>query len=746
MPKGQDLTPFARWLPEGWETAPPSAPEPQGAYFFETPVTEDDDDNYADHLPPWRDDDPFFGDIEPVDVNGPKGNTLTPFPPGLPPGVSAPPPGSGDGRPRVKITPAGRAWKEPLADKTEVHVRLRHIRIRTYICMSLCICTCVYMYITAACGVFVVKSPPLSLCLSLCLSRSLCLSLSLCLHLLRTHASSCQVPGPDDDGLPPWREDDDGVDTFGDIVPVDLSAPEGITLKADEPELVKPLDCWPVGMTREQWEHAKKHGFSPPPPAPPNLPPAAHFWSLGGGISFSMETRSKREPRFWEKWPSPPMPPPGSFLEDALGLPPLTEEVVDEAERMDLLDSLWEDTSDGLATDAQASPDEVQRENAEAEARWEQFGLDLSVGAPPISPPPSASELAAERRAFGGKAAKPSSEVVKAAKIERAAKELEEKRREIELRLAEEAREEHANEASHFLDDLPDLDIDGDIIVGSPAKLRHEEAIEEARSQGAPLPPSPPPIAQLRRPGRGRRLLEERRGAPSDERAVRCEGVASFTPELCARRRVREARNGGGAPSGGAPAGSARGSAATQPAGETAWHEEWWQRLGCWFLALPRTTQGRLGPCLGALSLHLGSRLDALLGQRLASSTQRPPVPEQGCEWLSLESEPLRLPEFPAFEHGLHFSLPPLPRLLPPSWQLELSSRDSASSMQVAQAPIGAPHAVVAGIGVGAASVVMASAALLLCARRQGARGGRPALQRQRTEAHDRRARRHWWL
>ena len=164
-------------------------------------------------------------------------------------------------------------------------------------------------------------------------SLSLCLSVCVCLHLLRTHASSFQVPGPDDDGLPPWREDDDGVDTFGDIVHVDLSAPEGMTLKADEPELVKPLDCWPVGMTREQWEHAKKHGFSPPPPAPPNLPPAAHFWSLGGGISFSMERRSKREPRFWEKWPSPPMPPPRSFLEDALGLPPLTEEVVDEVHR-----------------------------------------------------------------------------------------------------------------------------------------------------------------------------------------------------------------------------------------------------------------------------------------------------------------------------------------------------------------------------------------------------------------------------
>lgn len=113
----------------------------------------------------------------------------------------------------------------------------------------------------------------------------------------------------------------------------------------------------------------------------------------------------------------------------------------------------------------------------------------------------------------------------------------------------------------------------------------------------------------------------------------------------------------------------------------TRWEDEWREKLADWFRGLPLPTQEQLGGCMGALALHLGSRLDALLGRASPSAkgptaTTRgsagPSTSEAGCEWLH-EGSPLQtLPDFP--EPPARFEVPPLPRLLP-SWGQQLHSR-----------------------------------------------------------------------
>ena len=58
---------------------------------------------------------------------------------------------------------------------------------------------------------------------------------------------------------------------------------------------------------------------------------------------------------------------------------------------------------------------------------------------------------------------------------------------------------------------------------------------------------------------------------------------------------------------------------------QDAWLEEWRRRFGCWWIGLPGPTQAQLGSCLGALSLHLGSRLDVLLGRPPAALSAAEP-------------------------------------------------------------------------------------------------------------------------
>ena len=78
-----------------------------------------------------------------------------------------------------------------------------------------------------------------------------------------------------------------------------------------------------------------------------------------------------------------------------------------------------------------------------------------------------------------------------------------------------------------------------------------------------------------------------------------------------------------------------------------AWHQEWRERVGCWWLALPLAAQTRLGECLGAVSFHLGSRLDALLGQR-RDTLHTTPLHTTPLHTTPLHTTPLHLPPPPA--------------------------------------------------------------------------------------------------
>ena len=83
-----------------------------------------------------------------------------------------------------------------------------------------------------------------------------------------------------------------------------------------------------------------------------------------------------------------------------------------------------------------------------------------------------------------------------------------------------------------------------------------------------------------------------------------------------------------------------------------------------WPSALPMPTQAELSSCVSALALHLGGRLDALLGRRRPLGLASP----QQCESLRNTLPQLELPPLPD-PKGVDFRAPPLPRLLPRALQ-----------------------------------------------------------------------------
>lgn len=119
------------------------------------------------------------------------------------------------------------------------------------------------------------------------------------------------------------------------------------------------------------------------------------------------------------------------------------------------------------------------------------------------------------------------------------------------------------------------------------------------------------------------------------------------------------------------------------------WQDEWRERVSCWWLELPGPTQEQLGSCIGALSLHIGSRLDAVLGRstRVAATA----ATQAGCEWVEHQSY-FALPDFPepgvGGWHQLEMWLPPIPRLLP-SWpqlqQLQQLQSQLSSELYLSQ-------------------------------------------------------------
>lgn len=143
-------------------------------------------------------------------------------------------------------------------------------------------------------------------------------------------------------------------------------------------------------------------------------------------------------------------------------------------------------------------------------------------------------------------------------------------------------------------------------------------------------------------------LLVFRKPAFGSQRADECAQQPLDTGDASGRRRLQSA----------------------MPSREEAWHAAWQRRLECWWLALPQPTQGLLGSCLGALGLHLGSRLESLVSRsRSKGLPTSAAAAERGCEWIKgaeAAGADLRLPAFP--EVDFDFGLPPLPRLVP-SWQ-----------------------------------------------------------------------------
>jgi|TARA_B100000513_G_scaffold188070_1_gene110884 hypothetical protein len=105
------------------------------------------------------------------------------------------------------------------------------------------------------------------------------------------------------------------------------------------------------------------------------------------------------------------------------------------------------------------------------------------------------------------------------------------------------------------------------------------------------------------------------------------------------------------------------------------WTAEWHRRVECWWIGLPTPEQSRLGACVGALALHLGSKLDAAwraaavaAGKTFRPSASLSAAAEPNCQWLSQMDAP-RLPGFPDVPiDPSQWTLPPIPRMLP-SWQ-----------------------------------------------------------------------------
>lgn len=149
-------------------------------------------------------------------------------------------------------------------------------------------------------------------------------------------------------------------------------------------------------------------------------------------------------------------------------------------------------------------------------------------------------------------------------------------------------------------------------------------------------------------------------------------------------------------------------------ASENDWYELWAHRVDCWWSALPAASQSTLRSCAGALGLHLSARLDAALGR-----TPKPTIAQPGCEWIRQGAPQLEmLPEMPPAD-GIHFRLPPLPRMLPGWLQLEAQAREGGARtepMERAAAPSAERHApkssFYATFGIGAASGAMGALAL----------------------------------
>ena len=163
------------------------------------------------------------------------------------------------------------------------------------------------------------------------------------------------------------------------------------------------------------------------------------------------------------------------------------------------------------------------------------------------------------------------------------------------------------------------------------------------------------------------------------------------------------------------------------------WLDEWRQRIGCWWLSTPH--KHSLEACTGALSLLLARRVESFL--RLPRSmTAAQTAAEPGCEWV--DTFELQLPEIPTLPSHLELRLPPLPRLLPQTWEGLGASKPS--TLPWASGQLGSGHlgdsvhqSGVSGTLVGATGAVAGAALALVCAAAM-ARRARLSVSDRRSE------------
>ncbi len=196
------------------------------------------------------------------------------------------------------------------------------------------------------------------------------------------------------------------------------------------------------------------------------------------------------------------------------------------------------------------------------------------------------------------------------------------------------------------------------------------------------------------------------------------------------------------------------------------WFEQWGETLDEWWGGLPMIDQAAIGNCLGALSLHLGSRFKAArrawLSIRGKADGAAPPpaaAAQPGCE-LVTDGSRFEIPDFPDLPSNPDafsvFSVPtlPLPRLLPNGFERKLLSAarrhgdraetettrssepqpSAASSTPALGVGIGIGLGLGIGVGVGLALCLSARALLSLRAGSRGRRAtqcGRLALSRR---------------
>lgn len=88
---------------------------------------------------------------------------------------------------------------------------------------------------------------------------------------------------------------------------------------------------------------------------------------------------------------------------------------------------------------------------------------------------------------------------------------------------------------------------------------------------------------------------------------------------------------------------------------ESAWFDEWGDRISCWFAQSSASTQEALRGCTATLTERLRARFDATVGVPRGI----PAAAERGCAWVG----ELSLPQFPAVTGAFEFETPP--QLLP---------------------------------------------------------------------------------